>query len=49
MTRIWHLEVEWQIFVVFVVPAGQNDKNGGFFTVALINAKKKETKYWSAS
>ena len=45
MARIRHLKVEWQILVVFVVPACQNDKDGGFFTIALIDAKRKAIEY----
>ena len=36
MGRVGHLEVEWQVLVVFVIPARENDENCRLFTVALV-------------
>ena len=35
------LEVEGQVLIVLVVPAGQNDEYGREFSIALIDAKVK--------
>ena len=38
--RIWHLEIERQILVVLIIPACQNDEDGRFFSVTLVDANK---------
>ena len=40
--RVGHLEVEWQVLIVFVIPTRENDKDCRLFAVALINATNKE-------
>ena len=38
MRGVWNLEVEWQIFVIFVVPTSQDYENCGELSIALIYA-----------
>lgn len=42
MGRVWYLEVEGQVFVVLIIPAGQDDENGGLLPIALINTEEME-------
>ena len=38
--RVGHFEVEWQVLVVFVVPAGQDDEDSGLLAIALVYAEQ---------
>ena len=42
MRWVWHFKVKGQILVVFVVPACEDDENGGLLSIALIDTKKWE-------
>ena len=37
--RVWYLEVEGQVLVVLVIPAGQDYKNCRLFPIALVDTK----------
>ena len=41
MRRIWNLEVEWQVLIILIVPAGQNDKNCRLFSIAFVYAENR--------
>ena len=38
MRRIWYLEVERQVLIILIVPAGQDDEDCRFFSIAFIYA-----------
>ena len=38
MTRVRNFEVERKITVIFIIPSSQNDKDGWFFLVGILQA-----------
>ena len=38
MRRVWYLEVEWQVLVILIIPASENDEDGRLFSIAFVYA-----------
>ena len=36
-----HFEVEWQVLIILIVPAGQNDKYRRLFSIAFVYAENR--------
>ena len=41
MRRVWYLEVEWQVLVILIIPASQDDEDGRLFSIAFVYAENR--------